>query len=86
MPATDRPNSSFKTDMEFAASISGVLTFGNINWLSKKNIDSSLYNLQEAALHHYKPVFCKNRHYHSKFHLIMVIRVKEFLCSRGARP
>jgi opacity protein-like surface antigen/outer membrane protein OmpA-like peptidoglycan-associated protein len=36
LPATNRPISSFKTDMQFAASLSGVFTFGNINWLSDK--------------------------------------------------
>lgn len=33
-PATDRPNSSFETDLNYALSLSGVLTFGSINWLS----------------------------------------------------
>ena len=32
-----RPVSSFKTDLNWAASLSGVLTFGNINWLSTHN-------------------------------------------------
>lgn len=32
-----RPVSSFKTDLDWAASLSGVLTLGNINWLSKTN-------------------------------------------------
>ncbi len=32
-----RPVSSFKTDLDWAASLSGVLTLGNINWLSTKN-------------------------------------------------
>ncbi len=33
----NRPVSSFKTDLNWAASLSGVLTGGNINWLSTKN-------------------------------------------------
>lgn len=33
---TDNPNSSFKTDLNWALSLSGELTFGNINWLNKK--------------------------------------------------
>ena len=32
-----RPVSSFKTDLDWVASLSGVLTLGNINWLSTKN-------------------------------------------------
>ena len=35
-PATDRPIASFATDLNYAASLSGVLTFGSINWLSEK--------------------------------------------------
>jgi opacity protein-like surface antigen len=33
-PATDRLNSSFETKIGYAASLSGVLTFGSINWLN----------------------------------------------------
>ena len=33
---TTNPYESFKTDLNWAASISGVVTFGNINWLSDK--------------------------------------------------
>ena len=33
-PATDRDNSSFDTDISYAVSLGGVLTFGSINWLS----------------------------------------------------
>ena len=29
--------SSFKTDLKWAGSLSGVVTFGNVNWLSTKN-------------------------------------------------
>ncbi|MDQ6904257.1 MAG: DUF6089 family protein [Bacteroidota bacterium] len=36
VPATDRPISSFKTDLEYALSLSSVFTFGNINWISSK--------------------------------------------------
>lgn len=32
-----RPVSSFKTDLQWAASLGGVFTPGNINWLSRKN-------------------------------------------------
>ena len=35
-PATDRAIASFKTDMGYALSLSGVFTLGNINWLSVK--------------------------------------------------
>lgn len=31
-----RPVSSFKTDLKWAGSLSGVLNFGNVNWLSSK--------------------------------------------------
>ena len=34
LPATDRANSSFETKIDYAASLSGVLTFGSINWLN----------------------------------------------------
>lgn len=34
---TGRTVSSFKTDLDWAASLSGELTLGNINWLSAKN-------------------------------------------------
>lgn len=34
---TSNPYSSFKTDLHWAASLSAVFTFGNINWLSDKN-------------------------------------------------
>ena len=33
-PATDRKNSSFETKVDYAASLSGILTFGSINWLN----------------------------------------------------
>ena len=33
----NRPVSSFKTDLNWAASLSGVLSGGNINWLSTRN-------------------------------------------------
>jgi opacity protein-like surface antigen len=32
-----RPLSSFKTKLKWAGSLSGVFTFGNVNWLSNKN-------------------------------------------------
>ncbi len=35
--AQARPVKSFETKLKFAASLSGVLTFDNINWLSQKN-------------------------------------------------
>ena len=60
VPATDRHHSSFKTDMEVAASISGVLTFGNINWLSKKN-SVVPYILAGGGLTSYKPTLCKQQ-------------------------
>jgi len=34
---TSNPYKSFKTNLNWAASISGVVTFGNVNWLSDKN-------------------------------------------------
>ncbi len=42
--------------MEVAASISGVLTFGNINWLSKKNTVVP-YILAGGGITSYKPTF-----------------------------
>jgi len=35
--AVGRAVSSFKTDLSWAGSLSGVVTFGNVNWLSTKN-------------------------------------------------
>ena len=35
--AAGRPNYAFKTKLKYAASLSGVFTFGNINFLSTKN-------------------------------------------------
>lgn len=35
--ASTRPVTSFKTDLSWAGSLSGVVTFGNVNWLSTKN-------------------------------------------------
>src|SRR6185312_16160520 len=37
LPPQARPVSSFKTNFDYAASASVVLTFGNINWLRTKN-------------------------------------------------
>jgi opacity protein-like surface antigen len=37
-PAVGRPNSSFKTKMNAAISLSGVYSFGNINWLAAKSM------------------------------------------------
>jgi len=34
---TSNPYSSFKTDLHWAASLSGVVSFGNVNWFSEKN-------------------------------------------------
>lgn len=34
---TTNPYKSFKTNLNWSASVSGVLTFGNVNWLSNKN-------------------------------------------------
>ncbi len=52
--AAGRPVSSFKTDINWAGSLSGVVTFGNVNWLNKKNFRSSvcqrgyrIYELQD---------------------------------------
>ena len=33
---SENPYASYKTDLNWAASLSGVVTFGNINWLNKK--------------------------------------------------
>jgi opacity protein-like surface antigen/outer membrane protein OmpA-like peptidoglycan-associated protein len=53
-PATDRPIYSFQTDMSFALSLSGVFTFGNINWISPKT-KIVPYISGGAGLTHYKP-------------------------------
>lgn len=58
LPATTRENSSFKTNMEFAASLSGVFTFGNINWLSAKTRIVP-YVTAGGGITHYKPVVVK---------------------------
>jgi opacity protein-like surface antigen/outer membrane protein OmpA-like peptidoglycan-associated protein len=37
LSASSRPIYSFKTKLQYAASLNGQITIGNINWLSKKN-------------------------------------------------
>ncbi len=58
LPATDRKNSSFKTDLDFALSLSGVLTFGNINWLSSKTRIVP-YITGGGGIMNYKPVIVR---------------------------
>lgn len=55
-PATDREHSSFETDVKFAASLSGVLTFGSINWLNAKTRVVP-YITGGGGIIHYKPTF-----------------------------
>jgi outer membrane protein OmpA-like peptidoglycan-associated protein len=57
-PATNRVNSSFKTDMKFAASISGEFMFGNVNWLGPKNIIVP-YVSAGGGITYYDPVFVR---------------------------
>lgn len=56
---TTNPYQSFKTDLNWAASISGVVTFGNINWLSDKNVVIPYVSLG-GGLAGYKPVLNEN--------------------------
>lgn len=53
--ATSNPYQSFKTDLNWAASISGVVTFGNVNWLSDKNAVIPYVSLG-GGIAGYKPV------------------------------
>jgi opacity protein-like surface antigen/outer membrane protein OmpA-like peptidoglycan-associated protein len=55
LPANDRKIASFKTDLNFALSLSGVFTFGNINWLSAKTRVVP-YITAGGGLTHYEPV------------------------------
>lgn len=52
--ATSNPYKSFKTDLNWSGSLSGVVTFGNINWLSYKNAVIP-YVLAGAGIAGYKP-------------------------------
>lgn len=53
--ATSNPYTSFKTNLNWAASISGVVTFGNVNWLSDKNAVIPYVSLG-GGIAGYKPV------------------------------
>ena len=55
LPATDRNIASFETDMGFAISLSGIFTFGNINWLRLKT-KVVPYITAGGGLTHYEPV------------------------------
>lgn len=52
---TSNPYQSFKTNLNWAASLSGVVTFGNINWLSDKNAIIPYVSLG-GGIAGYKPV------------------------------
>ena len=52
---TSNPYQSFKTDLNWSASISGVVTFGNINWLSNKSAVIPYVSVG-GGLAAYKPV------------------------------
>lgn len=52
---TTNPYESFKTELNWAASISGVVTFGNINWLSDKSTIIPYVSVG-GGLAGYKPV------------------------------
>lgn len=52
---TSNPYNSFKTNLDWSASLSGVVTFGNINWLSDKNAVTP-YVSAGAGIVGYKPV------------------------------
>lgn len=61
-PANDRPNSSFETKIDYAASLSGVLTFGSINWLNN-NTRVVPYVTGGAGVIQYKPETVANSAY-----------------------
>lgn len=56
---TPNPYKSFKTNLNWAGSISGVATLGNINWLSNKNAIIP-YVSAGAGFAGYKPVLYNN--------------------------
>ena len=56
---TSNPYKSFKTNLNWAASVSGVVTFGNINWLSDKNAVIP-YVSAGAGIAGYKPLLYTN--------------------------
>ncbi len=55
---TSNPYENFKTDLNWSASLSGVVTFGNINWLSEKNAVIPYVSVG-GGLAAYKPVLNK---------------------------
>ncbi len=57
-PSTN-PYKSFKTNLNWSGSISGVLTFGNVNWLSDKNAVIP-YISAGAGIAGYKPTLVTN--------------------------
>ncbi len=52
---TSNPYKSFKTNLNWSGSVSGVVTFGNINWLSDKNTVIP-YVSAGAGIAGYKPI------------------------------
>jgi len=52
---TSNPYNDFKTNLDYAASLSAVLTFGNVNWLSDKNAVIP-YVSAGAGIAGYKPI------------------------------
>ena len=59
--ATSNPYKSFKTNLNWAGSISGVVTFGNINWLSDKTKSAIIpYVSVGAGIAGYKPTLVTN--------------------------
>ncbi len=58
---TSNPYKSFKTNLNWAGSVSGVVTFGNINWLSDNNKNSVIpYISAGAGIAGYKPTLVTN--------------------------
>ncbi|MEP6466199.1 MAG: OmpA family protein [Parafilimonas sp.] len=56
---SSNPYQSFKTNLNWAASLSGVVTFGNINWLSDKSAVIPYVSLG-GGIAGYKPVLQQN--------------------------
>ena len=64
--ATSNPYKSFKTNLNWAGSISGVVTFGNINWLSDNPKSAVIpYVSAGAGIAGYKPLLNGNIDYKS---------------------
>ena len=54
MPATNRPIYAFETDLNYAATLNAVFTFGNVNWLKRQSVVLPYFSVG-GGLAGYKP-------------------------------